>query len=191
MLVAKIPGLSDRVRTKWLKITYKSWDEWIESGAGSSSLLKVAAKGRVNLDTLAEFRKRPGHIPDAPVRFMPTGQAGELYLETSLMKKGAKEVSTQVSMKTTDCVVVCNLSHRKFDVFADGVAHESKVGYVSLQPSIRKQIESDAFLIESGEITKAHWHFYPSGKSHKMGPNRDVIDLLDEKGIPYTIYDPK
>lgn len=73
-------------------------------------------------------------------------------------------------------------------VVAGDVAHESKVGRVSLTPSIERQIRSDAYLVGRGEIAGAQRHFFPSAESNTIGPTEPVLDLLDELEIPYTIH---
>lgn len=72
----------------------------------------------------------------------------------------------------------------------NGVARESKVGRVNLTESVRKQITSDAHLVESGVIKRAHWHFYPSDHTKQLGASEPVLDFLDEHGIKYTIHLP-
>ena len=76
------------------------------------------------------------------------------------------------------------------DVFVDGIAHESKVGLVGFSKVIQKQIEKDALLIKNQAITGAHWHFFASATSSSIGADPRVIDLLLEKGIPFTIHVP-
>ena len=114
---------------------------------------------------------------------------GEEYL-LDLYSSKTKDVSKQVHVSTTGCLNSCNLSKRIFDVVADGVAHESKVGAVAMSPSIRKQIESDAWLIKNGDIKGSQWHFFPSDESSSIGAADSVLALLKEHGIPYTIHLP-
>lgn len=95
----------------------------------------------------------------------------------------------QVRMSSRGCGGACNLTDlRIFDVLVDGVAHESKVGYKRFGTEIERQIRSDAYLIENGEIEGAHWHFMASAYSKKLGADSRVLDLLDELGIPFTIH---
>ncbi len=46
----------------------------------------------------------------------------------------------------------------------------------------------DAELITRGEINGAHWHFFRSGVTGKIGASKPLLDLLKEKGIKYTIH---
>ncbi len=77
---------------------------------------------------------------------------------------------------------------RYIDQLADGIAHESKVGYVTLTNRIRTQILKDAELIRIGQIDGAHWHFFTSGITNRGGASRPLLDFLKENGIAYTIH---
>lgn len=77
---------------------------------------------------------------------------------------------------------------RFVDQYAKGVAHESKVGYTSLNQRIKTQILKDAELINTGQITGAHWHFFTSGVTGKGGASQPLLDFLVNNGIKYTIY---
>lgn len=85
---------------------------------------------------------------------------------------------------------VCNSKVRIFDVFVDGVAHESKVGHVAWTEFTRNQIREDAWLVKKGDIQGAHWHFFASSRSNTIGADKRVFDLLDQAGIPYTVHLP-
>lgn len=57
-------------------------------------------------------------------------------------------------------------------MFANGIAHESKVGYVSKTQFIQKQIEKDVELVQTG----------------KIGASRPLLKLLDDCNIKVTIH---
>lgn len=109
------------------------------------------------------------------------GKAGEKYLETLVKVKG-----TQVYKRTS-------LGGRYIDVLdTSGIAHESKVGYVTLTKRIRTQIDKDSLLIKSKsekDIKGAKWHFFRSSKNGKIGPSKSVKNYLKLKGISYKIHD--
>jgi hypothetical protein len=44
--------------------------------------------------------------------------------------------------------------------------------------------------VASGQITGAHWHFFASNASSSVGADPRVIDLLVQKGIPFTVHLP-
>ena len=80
-------------------------------------------------------------------------------------------------------------SVRIFDVFVDGVAHESKVGYKTLS-EVEPQLRSDAYLLKTGQLEATHWHFFASPQTNKVGANSELLDRLDEAGIRCTIHLP-
>ena len=167
---------------------WKSWDDLLAMGSSEKALLRLQ-EGRINLDELAAAIKRSTPVKGPDSRFVDEWRDGEKYLE-DLYGADVKGVTTQVRASTEGCIDVCNISNiRFFDVFVDGVAHESKVGYKTLS-AVEKQIRSDAYLIKNGVIEGAHWHFFASGSTNKLGASPKVLDLLDQLGIPYTIHLP-
>lgn len=46
----------------------------------------------------------------------------------------------------------------------------------------------DAELVSKERIEGAHWHFFRSGVTGKIGGSQPLLDLLTEKGIPYTVH---
>ncbi|HWB71263.1 MAG TPA: hypothetical protein VG452_03530 [Egibacteraceae bacterium] len=75
-------------------------------------------------------------------------------------------------------------------MLVDGVAHESKVGYVRFSRRIQRQIEKDAALLNAERIDGARWHFFASPRSNSLGADPRVLDLLEANGIGYTIHLP-
>ncbi|KZM54599.1 MULTISPECIES: SAR2788 family putative toxin [Aeribacillus] len=110
-----------------------------------------------------------------------SGEAGEKYLETLVKVK-----DIQVYKRTS-------LGGRYIDVLdTSGIAHESKVGYVTLTKTIKKQIDKDYLLIKDKsvkDVKGAKWHFFRSDKTGKVGASKSVKDYLKSKGISYKIYD--
>lgn len=99
-----------------------------------------------------------------------------------------KVKGSQVPKKT-------DLGRRIIDVLdTSGIAHESKVGYVTLTKFVKKQIDKDYLLIigttgDAKEIKGAKWHFFKSDQTGKVGASKAVLKYLKTKGIPYKIYD--
>jgi hypothetical protein len=184
-VLSKVP---DRIKVRAARAIWHDWDELRSAGASEKVLLRLE-RGRTNLDSLAASIKRAGHVEGPRAPFFADGVAGEKNLESMLETKGAV-TQTQVVARTTGCIAVCNLSNRRFDVVADGVAHESKVGYKLFTAEIAKQIQSDAYLIHTGVIKDARWHFYASAYNDKLGADPRVFDLLDKVGIKYTVHLP-
>jgi hypothetical protein len=77
---------------------------------------------------------------------------------------------------------------RVIDVFVDGVAHESKVGYTSLSGFIRKEVLKDGQLLKDKDVKQVVWHFYRSGITGKKGPSKPLADFLINNGITYIIH---
>ncbi|MDR7187020.1 hypothetical protein J2X85_004081 [Microbacterium trichothecenolyticum] len=192
---AAIVGLTwvpSHIKASALKaIAPEDWDYLRANGVSEASLLRLQ-QGRSSISTVATSAKRSGHAQRVNTPFFDSGLAGESWLEARYPPVGGVKHS-QVVLSTDGCLVVCNAVARRFDVFVNGVAHESKVGRVTLTDSIERQIRSDAYLIERGVggVESAHWHFFASGQSNSIGATQPVLDLLDELGIEYTIHLPK
>jgi hypothetical protein len=73
---------------------------------------------------------------------------------------------------------------------ARGVAHEAKVGYVRYEQRYVDQILKDAEIVgrRIEDIESAHWHFFRSSVTGRVGADPRILDLLRECGIGYTIY---
>lgn len=186
--VVALTWLPDAIKAASVKGIYKNADEISAAGASDEALVALQL-GKTNLDDVAAAMKRKGHVEGVPAKFFATGKEGEEFLE-ELYGATTKGVDKQVRASTSECEIVCNGTARFFDVFVEGVAHESKVGKVYLTASIKKQIESDAFLARNGDIDSAHWHFFASSVSQTIGPSKPVLDFLDELNISYTIHPP-
>lgn len=190
-LVMDLPKVSEKRKIDASKVVWgDSWDNLRKLGADDAGLLRLQSSGRINLKVLDEARNRPGYVKGKPAPFMADGRAGEDHMVKSLTRPFSKP-ETQKIMMVDGCIDVCNRTVRRFDALVGGVAHESKVGYRYLDDFTRRQIHTDGHLIKNGSIKGAHWHFYPSDITSQMGPSAQVLDLLDEHGIKYTIHHPK
>lgn len=187
--IVTLNRVPEKVKVEAAKKIWKNWDDLRSAGASEKALLQLQ-KGKSDLDVLADAIKRPTHVKGPPARFFTDGKEGEAWLE-DLYGASVMGSSKQVRASTAGCIAVCNRSNvRVFDVFMDGVAHESKVGYKVWSEAIGKQIRSDAHLIRAGEIEGAHWHFSASAHTNQLGADKKVLDLLDQLEIPYTIHPP-
>ena len=82
-----------------------------------------------------------------------------------------------------------SLGRRFVDLYSEaGIAHESKVGYTTLTKRVKTQILKDEKMIGK-QIQGAHWHFFRSSITGKIGPSEPLKKFLEERGIKYTIYD--
>jgi len=187
---AAIVGLNkvpEKIKIEAAKKIWKNWDDLIDASASEKTLLQLQ-KGRTDLDNVAAGLKRSIPVEGPPAKFFEW-RDGEKYLAD---RYGAivNGVNKQVRASTEGCMKVCNSKIRIFDVFVDGVAHESKVGHVAWSKFTRNQIREDAWLVKKGDIESAHWHFFASSRSNTIGADKRIYDLLDELGIPYTIHLP-
>lgn len=70
------------------------------------------------------------------------------------------------------------------DVFdpEEGVAYEAKVGFKTLTPLIRDQIDADVALLEdlASGVLRVEWHFYPSAVTKDWGPSISLMDYLEK-----------
>ena len=72
---------------------------------------------------------------------------------------------------------------RFVDAFANGVAHESKLGFVSMSPRISAQIAKDAELLAGSTVDDVAWHFYRSAATGRIGAAPSVLHALGKAGI--------
>jgi hypothetical protein len=203
-MIAKVDKIPDAIKLRVARMIYPRWDELVASGADEAELLRLL-KGRTNLDDLGKALTRSSHV--AGVAFPPvsTRERGKALLRDLLRAKAkaaataaakgaataiADEVLTQVRMSLEGCGTDCDGVVRVFDLVASGVGHETKVGYVPWTRSVEGQIRKDAWLVVTGAIGGAHWHFLASSYSNTVGADPRVLDALDSAGISYTIHLP-
>jgi RHS repeat-associated protein len=72
---------------------------------------------------------------------------------------------------------------RFVDQLANGIAHESKVGYQTLNAQARSQIAKDVELTQSGQVGGVAWHFFQSPVTGLGGPSGPLADALRNAGI--------
>jgi hypothetical protein len=75
------------------------------------------------------------------------------------------------------------LGKRFVDNFAEGIAHESKVGYTSATNFVKREAAKDAWLVMNGDIKSAAWHFYESPVTGLVGPSGPLREFLQQLGI--------
>lgn len=98
-----------------------------------------------------------------------TGKVGESALK-------ALGGQSQVHFRTSQ-------GARFIDQLANGVAHESKVGYQALTKDIQRQISKDAELLQTERIQGATWHFFQSPATGIGGPSKPLMDALQRSNI--------
>lgn len=182
--ISKVP---EAIKVQAAKQIWNDWDA-LKSVGGSDKALLQLQMGRTNLDDLAAAVAK-GTPSTGPAARFYEWREGETYL-ADLYGTSAEVATTQARATTHGCVEVCNSKVRIFDVLADGVAHESKVGYVAWSEFTRNQIREDAWLVKNGDIAEAHWHFFASARSNTIGADPRLFAYLEDHGIAYTIHVP-
>ncbi|WP_062311820.1 hypothetical protein [Demequina rhizosphaerae] len=165
-----------------------AWATLRDAGSSDAALVKLS-EGRVGIAIVSNAMSSTDHVAGVSAPFFKYWNEAEAFLD-DLYGGTSTGTTTQAVLSTSSCALVCNPSVRRIDVLADGVAHESKVGYVYMSPGIRAQIESDAHLVNTGAIESAHWHFFASADSKTIGPSESVVELLEDYGIPFTVHVP-
>ncbi|WP_152559357.1 hypothetical protein [Tumebacillus flagellatus] len=107
------------------------------------------------------------------------GTSAELFLATLF----------DVSTENTGKYFSTSLGGRYVDVYKDGIAHESKVGYTYLTDFVKKQVLKDYELKQDGVIDGVVCHFFRSADTGKVGASEPLLRLLDSCGIKYIIHD--
>jgi hypothetical protein len=109
-----------------------------------------------------------------------TGAARTAIGETG--KVGANALAELVG-GTTNKYFPTGLGRRFVDQFAEGVAHESKVGYTAGTDFVRREAAKDAWLVMNKDIKSAVWHFSESPVTGLVGPSGPLRDFLTQLGI--------
>lgn len=186
-LIARTDFLPVAVKLTIIRTVWPDWDRLVAAGSDEKALLKLQ-RGRTDLARLAEARLRPGHLAGEPVRpLRATTQARERILDLYARTNSA---AAKLQSFATSACDDCGGGVRVGVVVIDGVLHEAKVGYAPLTRVVARQIRKDAWLIRTGAIAGAHWHFLASDLTSTLGADPRVLDLLDEAGIRYTIHLP-
>jgi len=69
----------------------------------------------------------------------------------------------------------------------EGVAIESKVGYVTYDSGTQMQIAKDQLLLQNPQISAVKWMFM-QGMYRRFGPSGPLIDALEEAGIQWSTF---
>lgn len=176
----KIAALKEASPTAWATL---------KNAGYSDATLVTLSQGRAGITIVSNAVSSTGHVAGVSAPFFRSWNDAEAFLD-DLYDATSTGTTTQAVLPTSSCVLVCNASVRRIDVLADSVAHESKVGYVYLSPGIRAQIESDAYLVRTGAIESAHWHFFASADSKTIGPSQAVMELLEKTESPSRFTSP-
>lgn len=188
-MVAEADWLDESAKIKAVAAAAPAaWDA-LRRSVGAQALIRLASGG-TNLRSLADDIARANHVKGGTAPFLTRLTSAEKSLVAIVSTDSDAPNAQGAVVSTIGCGDTCNEKARRIDVLVDGIAHDAKLGYVRLTPSIEKQIRSDAFLIRSGAIQGARWHFFASSRSNSVGAAAGVLNLLDELDIAYTIHLP-
>lgn len=189
IMVARLDWLEEGSRAQIVaSAAPEAWDK-LRDSASAKTLLGLL-NGGMKLQDLAEAMAKANHIEGPSAPFMNSLTSAEDALADIVDERADTEIVRDRGLSTASCGSDCTPKVRVVDVLVDSTAHEAKVGYTSLTESVERQIRSDAHLISSGEIDAAHWHFFASARDNSIGASSDVLALLHEFGIDYTIHLP-
>ncbi len=118
-------------------------------------------------------------LVDSGLAINQLGQSGEDMLR---IEHGGE---SQVYFRT---MVNGEKGGRYVDLYNDGVAYESKVGYTCLSQRVRMQILKDGWLLQNGMVDEVVWVFTESSFSGTVGATQSVFDLLSQYGIHYVVH---
>lgn len=189
-LVLKVEWLDDSAKIKLIAETAPQAWHALSQSSSAHTLLTLAKYG-TDLRSLADNLARTNHVDGQPAPFLASPVLAEQELKAMLRPDSSRAASSTKAFSTVGCGGTCNLTARSVDTLTDGIAHEAKLGYVRLTPSVEKQIRSDAYLIKEGEIDGAHWHFFASSRTNSIGASTAVLDLLDDLDIAYSTHLPE
>jgi hypothetical protein len=145
------------VETAPLRILRSSADDFVSAPGPIVSVSKPVGRAKVDL---------------VPLATKTLGEWGEARLSSLL---GGQGIKPSTPFKTPTGV-------RYPDRLVNRISYESKAGLnVKLTSSIEKQIAKDAYLIESGQIRGAEWHFW-------RGARPELVQALKDAGIKPVVH---
>jgi hypothetical protein len=119
------------------------------------------------------------------------GNAGVLLTLNKLFSGGneGEEFLAQLVGGESQQYFETSLGKRFVDQLANGVAYESKVGFVRYTKDIETQILKDSEILnaENSELRGSVWTFFRSAITGEVGADQRVLDLLTKHGIKYII----
>jgi hypothetical protein len=181
-----VPGLNDaaeQIRTANAGSMAYTVADW-SAAVGTTTLPGVGGLKALGIGAKAAKATKAAGASTAAIKASRAAQGAKTIGATgkigeqALKKLGGK---SQQSFRTSK-------GWRYVDQLVDGVAHESKVGYTTLNKKIQTQIQKDAELIRNKEIKGAVWHFFVSPKTGAGGPSAPLLEALRGNGIGVVIH---
>ncbi|WP_244192327.1 filamentous hemagglutinin N-terminal domain-containing protein [Pseudomonas rhodesiae] len=145
------------------------------TGTLDSSGNQIYLGGNGNYYTLTVESSTRIVSPNPSLEIGVTGRIGE----EALKSLGGQP---QVTFQTTQ-------GARVVDQLAPGsIAHESKVGYTSLDANTALQVAKDAELLRRGLVNGVTWNFFRSPVTGRVGPAAALEKALSEAGIKIKVH---
>ncbi|AZE64390.1 two-partner secretion domain-containing protein [Pseudomonas synxantha] len=145
------------------------------TGTLDSSGNQIYLGGNGNYYTLTAESSTRIVSPNPSLEIGATGRIGE----EALKPLGGQ---SQVTFQTTQ-------GARVVDQLAPGsIAHESKVGYTSLDANTALQVAKDAELLRRGLVNGVTWNFFKSPVTGRVGPAAALEKALSEAGIKIKVH---
>lgn len=146
------------------------------TGTLDSSGNQIYLGGNGNYYTLTGEGSTRIPSPNPSTDIGATGKIGENDLKSL---GGQSQVSFQTS-----------LGARFVDQLAPGnMAHESKVGYTSLDASTALQVAKDAELLSRGMVNGVTWNFFTSPVTGRVGAAPALLKALSDAGIKVVVHE--
>jgi len=189
-MIMKAGFIPDSVKVVAARAIWPDWNRLVAGGADEKSLLALQ-KGGTDLAALARAQERAGHVRGPALKATDKRREAVKAFVKAFVTTYAdanEEPEQQARLATEGCPECSGI--RLVDLLDGGTAHTVKAGYVTLTEQVKRQILTDAWLLSTGVIDAAHWHFVMSARTLTLGADDRVLALLDEAGIDYTVHLP-
>ncbi|MEV6598887.1 VWA domain-containing protein [Actinoplanes sp. NPDC051346] len=182
--VSKIDGIPRDALIKAAKQVLKQdWDDLVKHGFSEDTLLFMMDH-KQDLKHFANVVRKSTKFGGSPAGVMDTGKDGERFLAGHF---NATNRGVDMEVYRSTKAFTGKRGGRRWDVFKNNVAHESKVGMLHYEKRFELQIQKDLWLKRTYNVD-LHWHFFVSGVSGTAGPDAKMLDLLLKNNIPFTIH---
>ena len=94
------------------------------------------------------------------------------------------------AVKYTFESMASGMSNRIVDGYdaSSGIIYEVKYGYASFSQFVQTEVQRDAYLLQTGQVSSVEWHFFVSQITGKGGASGPLIEALKEAGIKIVYH---
>jgi RHS repeat-associated protein len=94
------------------------------------------------------------------------------------------------AVKHTFESMASGMSNRVVDGYnaGKGIIYEVKYGYASFSQFVQTEVQRDAYLLQTGQVSSVEWHFFVSQITGKGGASGPLIEALKEAGIKIVYH---